>query len=185
MAIGRARTSRIASVGAHHELDIGGRQAVDVEQVPVAPADRLALRAATSTDRDARSRASAPARRSTIAHPTGSAAGSALDDALDLDAVLAVDLLEVDADELLARRRHVLADVVGADRQLAMAAVDEHGEADRLRPAEIDEGVHRGPDRPARVEDVVDEDDRRAIEVEGRSVPLTTGCWATSDRSSR
>ena len=89
-------------------------------------------------------------------------------------------------DELLARGRHVLADVVGPDRQLAMAAIDEDGEADRLRPAEVDEGVHRGPDRPAGVQDVVDEDDRRARRCpNGRSVPLTTGCWATSDRSSR
>ena len=69
-------------------------------------------------------------------------------------------------DELLARGRDVLADVVGPDRQLAMAAVDEHGQADRLRPPEVDEGVHRGADRPARVQDVVDEHDRPPVEVE-------------------
>ena len=79
---------------------------------------------------------------------------------LDLDAVLVVGLGEVDADELLARGRHVLADVVGADRQLAMAAVDEHRQPDRAGTAEVDQGVHRRADRAPGVEDVVDEHDR-------------------------
>ena len=67
--------------------------------------------------------------------------------------------------ELLARGRDVLADVVGADRQLAVAAIDEDGQADRLRPPEVDQRVHRGPDRPAGVQDVVDEHDRRAVDA--------------------
>src|SRR5262245_28551695 len=83
--------------------------------------------------------------------------------ALDLDAVLAVDLLEMDADELLARRRDVLADVIGADRQLAVTPIDEHGKADRLRPPEVDQGVHRGADRAAGVQDVIDEHDRAPV----------------------
>ena len=99
------------------------------------------------------------------AHPTASATGS-LGPALDLDVVLAVGLLEVDPDDLLAARRDVLADVVGPDRQLAMAAVDEDRQADRARTAEVDERVHRRADRPAGVQDVVDEDDRRVVEVE-------------------
>ena len=37
------------------------------------------------------------------------------------------------ADRLEQRGREVLADEVGADRQLAVAAVDEHGELHRLR----------------------------------------------------
>ena len=56
-----------------------------------------------------------------------------------------------------------------------MAAVDEHGEPDRLRPAEVDEGVHRRPDRPTGVEDVVDEDDRRSVEVERQVRALDDG----------
>ena len=72
----------------------------------------------------------------------------------------------MDADELLARGGHVLADVVGPDRDLAVAAIDEDRQADGLRPAEVDEGIHRRPDRPARVQDVVDEDDGRAVQVE-------------------
>ena len=42
----------------------------------------------------------------------------------------------------------------------------EHGQADGARPPEVHQGVHRGPDRPARVEDVVDDDERQAVEVE-------------------
>ena len=55
--------------------------------------------------------------------------------------------------------------MVGPDRQLAVAAIDQDGEADRLRPAEVDQRVHRRPDRPARVQHVVDEDDRPAIDA--------------------
>src|SRR5690349_4618265 len=63
--------------------------------------------------------------------------------ALDQDRVLAVDLLELDPDDLLARCRYVLADVIGPDGQLAMAAIDEDGEPDGLGSSEIDERVHR------------------------------------------
>src|SRR4051812_3410782 len=40
---------------------------------------------------------------------------------LDVHAVLAINLGQVDAHDLLARRGHVLADMIGADGQLAMA----------------------------------------------------------------
>src|SRR3954452_7823252 len=39
--------------------------------------------------------------------------------------------------------RQVLADEVGTDRQLTVAAVDEHRELDRTRTTELDERVHR------------------------------------------
>ena len=82
------------------------------------------------------------------------------------DPVGSVDLLELDLDPLAARGRQVLADVVGADRQLAVAAVDEDGELDARRPAVLEERLDRGADRAARVEDVVDEDARRPAQVE-------------------
>src|SRR6476469_8028704 len=59
---------------------------------------------------------------------------------LDQDCVLAVDLLELDPDDFLARGRHVLADVVRPDRQLAMTTVDEDRETDRLGPSEVEGG---------------------------------------------
>ena len=49
---------------------------------------------------------------------------------LEHDLVGRVVLAEVDAHPLGARGRQVLADEVGADRQLAVAAVAEHREPD-------------------------------------------------------
>ena len=81
-------------------------------------------------------------------------------------AVDLVDLDELDLDALAARGGQVLADVVGADGQLAVAAVGEHGELHARRAAVVEEGVDRGADRAAGVEDVVDEHDRHALERE-------------------
>ena len=77
-----------------------------------------------------------------------------------------VDLDELNLHALLARGRQVLADVVGADRQLAVAAVGEHGELDARGTAVFEQRVDRGADRAAGVEDVVDEDHRAALELE-------------------
>src|ERR671935_2566762 len=74
------------------------------------------------------------------------------------DAVDLVDLDELHLDALVARGRQVLADVVGADGELAVPAVDEHGQLDPRRPPVVEERVDGGPDRPPRVEDVVAED---------------------------
>src|SRR5260370_9458202 len=60
---------------------------------------------------------------------------------------------------------HVLADVVGSDRQLAMAAVDEHRQLDRARPAEVEQRVHRGPCGASAVDHVVYEHDHLAVDV--------------------
>ena len=78
----------------------------------------------------------------------------------------AVDFLEPHLDALLERRRQVLADVVGLDRQLAVAAVDEDDQLDRARTAEVDQRVERGADRPPRVEHVVDEQDLAIVDRE-------------------
>src|SRR4051812_34840877 len=83
------------------------------------------------------------------------------DDLIDL-----VDLHQLDLNALVPRGRQVLADVVGANRQLAVAAVGEDGELHAIRPPVLEERVDRGADRPARIEDVVDEDDGAALEVE-------------------
>ena len=56
---------------------------------------------------------------------------------------------------------------VGPDGQLAMPAVDQHGQADPRRPAEVADRVQGGPDRPAGVEHVVDQDDLGAVDGEG------------------
>ncbi len=83
------------------------------------------------------------------------------------DAVLAVVLVEHDGDGFPATGGQVLADIVGADGQLAVPPVHEDGQADHAGAAEVHEGVHGGPDRPAREEDVVHQDNRQALEGEG------------------
>ena len=62
------------------------------------------------------------------------------------------------------RRGQVLADVVGLDRQLAVAAVHEHDQLDRARPAEVDQRVQRGADRPAGVQHVVHQQDPPVVD---------------------
>ena len=170
--MGRARTSRIASVVRMTR----SRSAADRPSTSSRCRCRQPtgwVSGATSTD----GTAADGVRVDHETHPTGSAAGAVTfaGETLDLHHVLAVGLLEVDLDELLARGRDVLADVVGPDGQLAVAAIDEDREPDGLRPAEVDEGVHRGPDGPARVQDVVDEDDRATVDPRGQFRALDDG----------
>ena len=79
-----------------------------------------------------------------------------------------VGLAQPDADHLGARGGHVLAHVVGADGQLAVAAIDQHRQPDRGRPALVDQRVHRRAHGAAGVEHVVDDDHRRLLEREGQ-----------------
>src|SRR5207244_6123599 len=85
----------------------------------------------------------------------------------DHDLVHAVRLREPDLYLLAARGGDVLADVVGADRELAVTAVDEDRELDRPRPPEVDERVHRRADGPAGEDDVRSEE--RRVGREGRA----------------
>src|SRR3954451_15390328 len=70
------------------------------------------------------------------------------------DLVDLIHLYELHLDALVAGGRQVLADVVGRDRQLAVAAVDENCELDPLGPAVVEERLDRGADRAPRVEHV-------------------------------
>ena len=94
-----------------------------------------------------------------------------------------VDLDELHLDALVSPRRKVLADVVGADRQLAVTAIDEHGELNAGGPTELEKRVDRRPDRPARVQDVVDEHHGHSLDRErdarGADDRLATRCACT------
>jgi len=86
-----------------------------------------------------------------------------------LDEQHAVDLVDLDElhlDALLACGGQVLADVVGTDRELAMAAVDQAGKLDARRAPVVEERVDGRADRAPRVEDVVDQDARLARDRE-------------------
>src|SRR5262249_34240679 len=87
--------------------------------------------------------------------------------ALDHHLVHAVGLGEVHGDTLAPGRWEVLADVVGANGKLAMSAVDQAGELDRLRAAEVDQRIHGGTRGAAREQHVVDEEDAAALDREG------------------
>src|SRR6266545_5564141 len=82
------------------------------------------------------------------------------------DSVDLVNLDELHLDALVARGRKVLADVVGPDRQLAVAAVCEAGELDSGGAAVVEERVDRRSDGASRVEDVVHEDAGAPLERE-------------------
>src|SRR5918999_978944 len=97
------------------------------------------------------------------------------------DLIDLVDLDELHLHALAARRREVLPDVVGADRELAMPAVREDRELDARRTAVVEERLDRRPDRAAGVEDVVDQDARppleREAEVRGADERLRVPGW--------
>ena len=60
--------------------------------------------------------------------------------------------------------------MVGADRQFPVAAVNQDGEADDPRTAEVDQGVQGGADGAARVEDVVDEHNNLVVDPGARQL---------------
>ena len=60
------------------------------------------------------------------------------------------------------------AHVVGPDGQLAPAAVDQHGQLDRARPAVVHQRVERGPHGAAGEQDVVHQHHGGALELEGQ-----------------
>src|SRR5581483_4778587 len=88
----------------------------------------------------------------------------------DGHAVLPVYLGQQDMHHLALRGRQVLAHIVGPDRELAMAAVDQDRELDGPRAAEVVKGVERSADRSARVQHVVDQDDGLAVDAAGREL---------------
>src|SRR5947209_6717960 len=67
-------------------------------------------------------------------------------------------------DPLAVRGGHVLAHVVGTDRHLPVAAVQQDRQLDRARATEVHEGVHRRPRCTPMVNDVVDEDDDLVVD---------------------
>src|SRR5881397_3318577 len=92
--------------------------------------------------------------------------------ALDHDLVHTVRLGEPDLHLLAAGGGEVLAHVVRTDGKLAVAAVDEHRELDRLGPAEVDERIHGGAHGPAGEEHVVHKEDAAAVDGKRDIGPL-------------
>ena len=74
--------------------------------------------------------------------------------------------VDAHVDVLGARGRQVLADVVRPDRQLAMAAVDEHRQLHARGPAVVEQRLDRRAHRAAGEQHVVDDHDRAPGDVE-------------------
>ena len=72
----------------------------------------------------------------------------------------------MDTDVVGGFRWHVLTHEVGAYRELAVTAIDEHRETDRAGPAVVDERVHRGADGPSGEQHVIHENDDLVIDGE-------------------
>src|SRR5262245_57639214 len=89
-----------------------------------------------------------------------------------------VELREHHFDNLFLGGRYVFADVIGLDRQFAPAAVNEHGQLHAARAPEINQLIHRGADRAARVEHVVNQNDRLAGDVCGQLGLVDDGPFA-------
>jgi hypothetical protein len=82
------------------------------------------------------------------------------------DFVDPVDLVESDRHFFMLAGRHVLADVVGADRELAVTAVDQADQLDGAWSAQVDQRVQGGARGAAGVQHVVDQDDRLVRDVD-------------------
>src|ERR687888_2554678 len=109
-------------------------------------------------------RTSAPIASPTNERPssrTSAANGLSLKDHRLVEPVL---LLQEDLNALALRSGHVLAHVVGPDRELAMAAVGQHRELDRARASVLEQRVERRAHRPSVVYDVVHQHHRQTVD---------------------
>ena len=68
---------------------------------------------------------------------------------------------------LVERSRYVPPNIVGADRQLPVASIDQDGKLDATGPPEIIESVHCGPHGSSRVQHVVDQNNRPSLDRHG------------------
>src|SRR5512132_2315557 len=66
------------------------------------------------------------------------------------DAFFAVFLVHTDFHDLVVARLDILPDVVGLDRQLAMAPIDENSQLNAPGASEVDQSVQRGSHRASR-----------------------------------
>src|SRR5438477_3583052 len=82
----------------------------------------------------------------------------------DQNFVLVIGLGEFHFDHFVRVGRHGLADDVRVNRQLAMSAIDEHGEHHFARTSEVDQRIERGAHGAAGVENVVDEHDDLVVD---------------------
>ena len=83
-------------------------------------------------------------------------------------------------DSLGVGGRHVLADEIGLDGEFAMSTVDQHGQLNAPRAAEIVQRVHRRARRPPAIQHIVHQHDRLAghVERDDRGLDIRGGSLA-------
>lgn len=85
---------------------------------------------------------------------------------MNLDGVAAVVVrVESDDDLLRLRRNKIDPDIISRERKAAAAAIDEHGEFDFGGATVIEQFVEGGFHGAAGEKDVIDKDDRRAVDI--------------------
>src|ERR1017187_1757765 len=99
---------------------------------------------------------------------------------LDYDFVRAAHFCQPHADPFGLSGGNVLADEIRFDGQLAVSAVDEHGQLNAPGPAEIIQRVHGGPDGPAAEQHVINKHHRLPGHVEWNNRGLDVGGGASA-----
>jgi hypothetical protein len=82
------------------------------------------------------------------------------------DFVALATLDKVDVDIIIRRGRHIFSDEIGFDRQLPVAAVNQHGQLDAAGAAEIIERIQGGADGAPAVEHIVHQHDSFSRDIE-------------------
>src|SRR5271170_964810 len=82
----------------------------------------------------------------------------------DYDRIGAVDLRESHVNALTMRCLDILAYVIGANRNFALSAIDQHRELNRLRTAEVRDGVERGTHGSPGIQHVVNQHDPLGVQ---------------------
>src|SRR5690606_30475361 len=77
---------------------------------------------------------------------------------------------QLDSHLFSERGGDVLADIVSADRQLAVASVDHDRQLYHRRATEVTQGVQGSPRRPSPEQHVVDENHPAAVDTTGRQL---------------
>ena len=86
----------------------------------------------------------------------------------DIDRVFMIERRHLDLDALIEGAGDVFSDIVCADRQLPMPAVDQYGQLDLPCPAKAGDRIHGRPDRASLEKDIIHQDDLFVLYRNGR-----------------
>src|SRR5947209_5634120 len=88
-----------------------------------------------------------------------------------------IDFIELDLNDFVLRGLHLPSHECGFNGQLAMSAIDQHQQLHATRASVVKEGVERGSNGTAGVEDIVYEDDVFIVDVESNFHRIHDRLW--------